>query len=112
MKNNKKLVKITHRQTGELIASGLQGWNFMPFEGNYYISNKYIRTRGFKFSFIPGFCIYKFLYFWLHLQLKNGGKEYIIAWIYVIPNPLFPFIWFRIGLPQHHPSLNVEIRSL
>ncbi|OIP68428.1 MAG: hypothetical protein AUK48_15985 [Oscillatoriales cyanobacterium CG2_30_44_21] len=104
-----KIITITHRETGELIAQGYEGWNFFRFEGNYYIHRKYIKTKGFKFNCTPGFCIYKFFYFWLNLKLNNGQKEKFIAWMYVIPNPLFPFIWFRIGLPQYHPSLNVEI---
>lgn len=112
MKNVKKIITITHRQTGELIAQGPQGWGFIPFEGNYYIQRKFIKTDGFKFSFIPGFCIYKFLYLWLNLKLSNGKQEPFIAWMYIIPNPLFPFIWFRVGLPQHHQSLNIEIETL
>ncbi|GAB4238960.1 MAG: hypothetical protein Kow0049_26010 [Stanieria sp.] len=112
MKRVKKIITITHRQTGELIARGSQGWGFMPFEGNYYIRRKYIKTNGFKFSFVPGFCIYKFIYVWLNLKLRNGQKENFIAWMYFIPNPLFPFIWFRIGLPQSHHSLKVEVEKL
>lgn len=112
MKQTRKIITITHRQTGELIAQGPQGWGFLPFEGNYYIRRKYIKTDGFKFSFIPGLCIYKFIYVWLHLRLKNGHKENFIAWMYVIPNPVLPFIWFRIGLPQQHRAINVEVATV
>jgi len=112
MKQTKNIITITHRQTGDLIAQGPQGWGFMPFEGNYYIRLKYIKTDGFKFSFIPGLCIYKFIYVWLHLRLNNGRKESFIAWMYIIPNTLLPFIWFRIGLPQQHHSLKVEVETL
>lgn len=112
MKRVYNIITITHRQTGEVIAHGPQGWGFMSFEGNYYIRQKYIKTKGFEFSFIPGFCIYKFIYFWLNLKLDNGQKEHFIAWMYVIPNPLFPFIWFRIALPQSHRSLKIEVEKL
>ncbi len=111
MKKSPQIITITHHQTGELIAKGPKGWGFMPFEGKFYIRNKYIKTNKFKFSFIPGFCIYKLLYVWLNLRLRNGKSEPMIAWMYVVPNPLFPFIWFRIGLPQRHPALRVEIST-
>jgi len=28
--------------------------------------------------------------------------------LYVLPNPLFPFIWFRTALPRTHPELRIE----
>jgi uncharacterized protein (DUF427 family) len=109
MKLTKKLITITHRQTGELIAKGYQGWGFFPFEGNYYIRPKYIKTNGFKFSLLLGICFYKFVYLWLHLKLNNGKREDFMAWMYVIPNPLLPFIWFRIALPQNHHALEYSV---
>ncbi|WP_107669318.1 hypothetical protein [Cyanothece sp. BG0011] len=111
MNKRKKIITITHARTGELIAKGEEGWGFMPFEGNYYIRAKYIKTQGFQFTLIPGFCIYKFLYIWLNLKVK-GKTEKFIAWMYVIPNPLLPFIWFRIALPRNHPCLRVDIQTL
>ncbi|AFZ54636.1 hypothetical protein Cyan10605_2556 [Cyanobacterium aponinum PCC 10605] len=110
-KKNKKLITITHIPTSKIIARGFEGWGFMAFEGNYYIRLKYIRTTGFQFSYIPRFCIYKFLYVWLHLKVKDYKEEFI-AWMYVIPNPLLPFIWFRIGLPRNHHALKIEIENV
>jgi hypothetical protein len=53
-------------------------------------------------------CPYKFLYVWLDLDLGNGDKVKNLGWLYWLPNPLFPFIWYRVGLPQRHPDLLVE----
>ena len=103
------IIKITHRETGEVIAEGEKGWGMFSFEGNYYISKKNLKTNGFKFSGVPGICPYKFIYFWYHLELENGRVEKMIAWKYWLPNPLFPFIAFRIGIPQNHPALIIEI---
>ena len=84
----------------------------MPFEGNYYVSRKYRREGIFKPNFVPGLCIYKFLYVWMDLLLPNGDqtdiKEKAIAWMYWLPNPLFPFIWVRVALPGNHPHLLIE----
>lgn len=102
------MIRITHRGTGELIAEGKKGWGMFSFEGNYYISAKNLKTKGFKFSGVPGLCPYKFIYFWYHLELSNGEKEKMMAWKYWLPNPLFPFVAFRIGLPINHPSIIVE----
>jgi uncharacterized protein (DUF427 family) len=109
MKKSKRiLLRIIHKETGELIAEGLQGWQIIPFEGNYYIQKKYIKTNKFKISFVPGFCFYKFFYVWLSYQIDDKRKEKWIAWMYFLPNPLFFFIGYRIGLPKYHPSLRVE----
>jgi len=104
----KKFVRITHSPSGTKIAEGPVGWGITPFEGNLYISRKYLLTDGFKPNFIPGFCPYKFLYVWLDLKLENGKKISNLGWLYWLPNPLFPFIWYRVGLPRSHPDLLVE----
>lgn len=104
----KKLVRIIHRRSGMTIAEGPLGWGITPFEGNLYISRKYLQTDGFKPNFIPGLCPYKFLYVWLDLELPDGEKVKNLGWMYWLPNPLFPFIWYRVGVPQDHPELLVE----
>jgi uncharacterized protein (DUF427 family) len=101
-------VRITHKITGMLLAEGPLGWGITPFEGNYYISRKYLRTAGFKANFFPGLCPYKLLYVWLDLALDNGSREKNLGWMYWLPNPLLPFIWFRVALPGAHPALVVE----
>ena len=103
-----KAVRITHRSTGIAIAEGPVGWGITPFEGNYYIRKKYLRTDRFQPNFVPGLCIYKFLYVWLDLCLPEGGRAKILGWMYWIPNPLFPFIWFRVAVPKNHPELTIE----
>jgi hypothetical protein len=32
----------------------------------------------------------------------------MLAWKYVVPNPLFPFIWFRAGIYRDHPDIEVQ----
>jgi len=101
-------IRITHKLTGMVLAEGPLGWGITPFEGNYYISRKYLRTARFKPNFLPGLCPYKFLYVWLDLVLDNGTREKNLGWMYWLPNPLLPFIWFRVALPGSHPALVVE----
>jgi hypothetical protein len=101
-------VRIMHKPTGMLLAEGPLGWGITPFEGNYYISRKYLRTACFKPNFLPGLCPYKFLYVWLDLALDNGVREKNVGWMYWLPNPVLPFIWFRVALPGSHPVLAVE----
>ncbi len=100
-------ITIKHRNSGEIIAQGKKGWGLFPFEGNYYISQKNLKTSGFKFSGIPGICPYKFIYFWYHFTSKNGDKVPMLGWKYWLPNPIFPFIAFRLAVPQHHPELEI-----
>ena len=104
----KKCVSIKHRDSGILIARGPVGWGITPFEGNYYIGRKYLRTDRFKVNFIPGLCPYKFLYVWLDLLLPEDNRSRNLGWMYWLPNPLLPFIWFRVAVPRHHPELHVE----
>ena len=39
------------------------------------------------------------------------ATERSLGWLYWLPNPLFPFIWYRVGLPGVHPALLVERRT-
>lgn len=105
--SRKKIIEITYKPSNELIARGLKGWGMFYFEGNYYISSKYLRTKGFKFTGIPGICPYKFIYFWYHFKSKHGKVSPMLGWKYWLPNPLFPFIAFRIAVPASHADLEV-----
>ena len=100
-------VRINHEPSGTVIAEGRIGWAIMPFEGNYYISRRSLKAT-FKPNFIPGLCVYKFLYVWMDLMLPKGAREVSLGWLYWLPNPLLPFIWYRVAVPQFHPSLIVE----
>ena len=51
-----KIVRITHRPSGIVIAEGPIGWGITPFEGNYYIRANYLRTDRFHPNYIPGLC--------------------------------------------------------
>lgn len=102
-------VRITHNKTDELLADGPLGWGITYFEGNYYISGKYLKTKNFTLSFFPGICPYKFIYVWTDYNFDDTYTENHLGFRYIIPNPLFPFIIFRLALPGHHPSLTVEV---
>ena len=101
-------VRIKHRDTGLLLAEGPLGWGITPFEGNFYISRKHLKTGRFRQNFIPGLCFYKFLYVWMDRHLENGTRESNLGWMYWLPNPLLPFIWFRVAIPRRHRALHVE----
>lgn len=101
-------LRIIHRSTGTLLAEGAKGWDIMPFEGNFYIRKRCLRSDSFRLNFIPGICPYKGLYFWMDLRLRGQTSEKSIAWFYWLPNPLLPFIWFRVALPGQHPDLRME----
>lgn len=101
-------IRITHRSSGTKIAEGPLGWGITPFEGNLYISKQYLLTDRFKPNYIPGLCIYKFLYVWLDFVLDDETKVENLGWLYWLPNPLLPFIWYRIAVPRSHPELLIE----
>lgn len=103
-----KSVQIVHRTSGEVLADGPLGWGITPFEGNYYISRKYLTTDRFRVNFLPGLCIYKFVYVWMDLKLVSGERFRNLAWMYWLPNPLLPFIWFRVALSGTNPEIKVE----
>ena len=103
-----KFVRVTHRPSGLKLAEGPIGWGITRFEGNLYIRKKYLTTDRFRPNFILGLCIYKFLYVWLDLQCEDGKRIKGLGWLYWLPNPLLPFIWYRVALPGSHPDLLVE----
>ena len=104
----RKSIRITHTPSGTVIAEGPLGWGITPFEGNYYIRRAYLKTGGFKPNYVPGLCPYKFLYVWLDLHLPEGGRARSLGWMYWLPNPLLPFIWYRVAVPRHHADIAVE----
>jgi uncharacterized protein (DUF427 family) len=101
-------IRIKHSGTGTVLAEGPVGWGIMPFEGNYYIRRKYLKTDQIRVNFLPGLCPYKFLYVWMDLRLGEGKRVRNLGWMYWLPNPLLPFIWFRVALPKHHPEIDIE----
>jgi len=103
-----KQVRIRHKTSGLLLAEGPVGWGITPFEGNFYISRKYLKTNRMRQNYIPGLCVYKFLFVWMDLHLADGQKVRNIGWKYWLPNPLLPFIWFRVALPGAHPEIMIE----
>ena len=103
-----KRIRIEHRPSGQLIADGPLGWGITPFEGNLYIRRKHLQTGGFRVNFLPGLCVYKFLYVWLDFVPDAAPRERNLGWMYWLPNPLLPFIAFRTALPRSHPSLSIE----
>jgi uncharacterized protein (DUF427 family) len=109
VKHSTEFVRITYRPSNTVLAEGPLGWGITPFEGNFYVRRKYLKSGAFRVSFIPGLCVYKFLYIWLNLQLPSGDQERNIAWLYWFPNPLLPFIWYRVALPGNHPHLEVQL---
>ena len=80
----------------------------MPFEGNFYIRARCLKTGFFRLNFVSGICPYKGLHFWMDLRLPDRPVVHSLARCYWLPNPLFPFIWFRVALPTAHPDLLVE----
>lgn len=109
---SRQAITITHRVTGAVLAHGPIGWGITPFEGNYYIRRRYLKGGSFKVNYVPGFCPYKFFYVWMDWLLPGNTPEKSLGWMYWLPNPLFPFIWFRVALPGDHPGLCYERRDL
>ena len=103
-----KNLRITHRKSGTVLAEGPVGWGITPFEGNFYIRKQFLKTDGFRTNYFPGLCPYKFLYVWMDLHLDDNTRVRNLGWKYWLPNPLFPFIWFRVAVPRHHPEIEIE----
>ncbi len=101
-------VRIVHYPSGTLLAAGPQGYGLMPFEGNFYIRRRHLLAGTYRHTYLPGLCPYKGLYLWLDLVLPGGQIEPGLAWRYILPNPLLPFIAFRVALPGNHPALRIE----
>jgi hypothetical protein len=38
----------------------------------------------------------------------QGERARSLGWLYWLPNPLLPFIWFRVAVPRHHPDIQIE----
>ena len=103
-------IRLTHAPSGTILAEGPRGLGgITPFEGNFYIRRKYLRTDALKANGVPGLCPYKFLYVWLDLRLEGREPSKYLGWLYWLPNPLLPFIWWRVALPGDHSEVLVEL---
>jgi len=78
------------------------GCDITAFESNLYMARKYLKTDRFRVNYVPGLCIYKFLYVWMDLHLDQGQRVRNVAWMYWLPNPLLPFICFRNSWLYHY----------
>lgn len=103
-----KQIRIIHRQSGSVVAEGPLGWGITPFDGAYYIRRKYFVRPFFQVNYRPGICPYKFLYFWADLHLESGDTIRNAGWLYWLPNPLFPFIWFRFAVSRDDEQFLVD----
>lgn len=103
-----KCIRIFHSGSNSLIADGPIGWGIIPFEGNFYIRKKHLVTDGFRVNYLPGLCLYKFLYVWLDFVAPSGTVTRNLGWKYWLPNPLLPFIWFRVAVEGAHPEIRIE----
>lgn len=56
---------------------------------------------------MPGLCPYKGLYQWLDFEAADGSRSAALGWRYWLPNPLFPFIAWRVAVPQHHSDIEI-----
>jgi len=101
-------ITVRYAESGALLAEGPKGWGITPFEGNLYIGRKHLRTDAFRPNYIPGLCPYKGLYVWMDLRLPDEADIRSVGWMYWLPNPVLPFIAFRVGVPRSHPALIVE----
>jgi hypothetical protein len=43
------------------------------------------------------------------LEDRGLGALEISGWLYWLPNPLLPFIWWRVALPGGHSDVRVEV---
>lgn len=95
----KRHIKIIHKATGIVLAEGPLGWKITQFEGNYYVEDQCLNNHVFKVNFLPGICFYKFFYVWVDLVIDGKTQIKNFAWKNWLPNPLLPFIWFRVAIP-------------
>jgi len=103
-----KILRFVHIPSGQVLAEGPLGWGITPFEGNYYIRERFVCSRRFRATPAIGFCSYKFLYVWVNYVAENGIQSHHLGWVYIVPNPMLPFIAFRLALPSVHPDLRIE----
>jgi uncharacterized protein (DUF427 family) len=104
----KRQIRISERSTRTVLAEGRRGWDITPFEGSFYIRSRCLKGELFKSNYMPGICPYKGPHVWLDLRLPQGSAVKSVAWLHWLPNPLFPFIRFRVALAGNHPDLLIE----
>ncbi|ACB24545.1 hypothetical protein Mrad2831_2555 [Methylobacterium radiotolerans JCM 2831] len=101
-----RTLKVVHRASGTVLAEGPTGWGMTRFDGGIYIRRRHLVGGTFSVGIVPGLCVYKGFYLSLDYTPPDGPVERALGWIYVVPNPLLPFIWYRVAVPKDHPALD------
>jgi len=101
-------IRIVHRPSGTVIAEGPRGWGICPWAGGLYVARRHLRTDGFADAGRGGLCPMKGLFRWLDLTPPAGAAAPALGWRYWLPNPLMPFIWLRVAVPDVHPDVAIE----
>ena len=52
--------------------------------------------------------IYRLPFASVGLHLDEGVKARNLGWLYWLPNPLLPFIWFHVAVSLGHPELSFQ----
>ena len=99
-------MKVVHRSSGTVLAEGPSGWGMTRFDGGIYIRRRHLVGGAFSLGTVPGLCVYTGLYLSLDYTPPDSPIERGLGWMYVVPNPLLPFIWYRIAVPNDHPGLD------
>jgi len=99
--------EIIHNGSGLILAEGAIS-ELKTLEGNFYIKSSLFKEGVMRINYLPGLCIYKFIYLWVDLVLPNEKRVRNIGWKYILPNPLFFTIIGRIGIPMNHPELLIK----
>ncbi|MCO7227249.1 hypothetical protein [Pleionea sp. CnH1-48] len=99
-------ISIVLKSSGEVLAQGQLGTEIRLFEGNYYAKSSALKSTKLRCSYIPGICFYKFIYVWFHVKDEQHSQRWL-AWLYILPNPLFPALWFRVGFAGYDERLEI-----
>lgn len=76
------------------------------FDGGIHIRRHHLVGEAFPLCIVPGLCVYKGIYLSLDYKPPGGSVERGLGWMYVVPNPLLPFIRYRVPVPSDHPELD------
>lgn len=94
---------IKARTTGEVIASGNEKVNVVPFEGNWYFAPEAVDMKYLRVTERTYTCPYKGMCFWIDLEMPSGRAQNV-AWVYNNPKPGYEFIKDQIAFYARNTS--------
>lgn len=101
---------VKERDSGAVIASGIEDRTVRRFEGNWYFAPEAVNPQHLKITERTYTCPYKGVCYWVDLDAPDA-KARNIGWVYREPLPGYEFIKDQFGFYARDTSGTIALQT-